>query len=74
MFRKVVRFNQSKFGCEGVNMSEEEKMKIAIDLAKQRIDLEEIEKSCLDLAKWFKPVIDLAVKNKKILDKYTRSK
>ena len=39
-------------------MSEEEKMKIAIDL-------EEIEKSCLDLAKWFKPIIDLAVKNKK---------
>lgn len=55
-------------------MSEEEKMKIAIDLAKQGIDLEEIEKSCLDLAKWFKPVINLAVKNKKILDKYTRSK
>ena len=51
-------------------MSEEEKMKIAIDLAKQGIDLEEIEKSCLDLAKWFKPVIDLAVKNKKNLDKY----
>ena len=51
-------------------MSEEEKNKIAIDLAKQGIDLEEIEKSCLDLVKWFKPVIDLAVKNKKILDKY----
>ena len=51
-------------------MSEEEKMKIAIDLAKQGIDLEEIEKNCLDLAKWFKPVIDLAAKNKKILDKY----
>ena len=51
-------------------MSEEEKMKIATDLAKQGIDLEEIEKNCLDLVKWFKPVIDLAVKNKKILDKY----
>ena len=51
-------------------MSEEEKNEIAIALAKQEIDLEEIEKSCLDLVKWFKPVIDLAVKNKKILDKY----
>lgn len=37
-------------------MSEEEKIKMAIDLAKQGIDLEEIEKSCLDLVKWFKPV------------------
>lgn len=55
-------------------MSEEERVKIAIDLAKQGIDLEDVEKICLDLAKWFKPVIDLAVKNKKILDKYTRSK
>jgi|GEM_PF-2293917 hypothetical protein len=51
-------------------MSEEEKNKIAIDLAKQGIDLEDVEKICLDLVKWFKPVIDLAVKNKKILDKY----
>ena len=48
-------------------MSEEEKMKVAIDLAKQGIDLEEV---CLDLAEWLKPVIDLAVKNKEILDKY----
>lgn len=55
-------------------MSEEEKMKIAVDLAKQAIDLEDVEKICLDLVKWFKPVIDLAIKNKKILDKYTRSK
>lgn len=51
-------------------MSEEEKNKIAIDLAKQGIDLEDVEKICLDLVKWFKSVIDLAVKNKKILDKY----
>ena len=51
-------------------MSEEEKNKIAIDLAKQGIDLEDFEKICLDLVKWVKPVIDLAVKNKKILDKY----
>lgn len=51
-------------------MREEEKNKIAIDLAKQGIDLEDVEKICLDLVKWFKPVIDLAVKNKKILDKY----
>jgi hypothetical protein len=55
-------------------MSEEEKIKIAMDLAKQGIDLEDVEKICLDLVKCFKPVIDLAVKNKKILDEYTRSK
>lgn len=30
-------------------MSEEEKNKIAIDLAKQGIDLEDVEKICLDL-------------------------
>nr|DAN12013.1 MAG TPA: Protein of unknown function (DUF2802) [Caudoviricetes sp.] len=53
-------------------MSEEEKMKIAIDLAKQGIDLEEVEKICLDLTEWLKPVVDLAVKNKKILDKYDK--
>lgn len=53
-------------------MSEEEKMKMAIDFAKQGIDLEEVEKICLDLAEWLKPVIDLAVKNKKILDKYDK--
>lgn len=33
-------------------MSEEEKNKIAIDLAKQGIDLEDVEKICLDLVKW----------------------
>lgn len=51
-------------------MSEEEKMKIAIDLAKQGIDLEEVEKICLDLAGYLKPILNLAVKNKEILDKY----
>lgn len=53
-------------------MSEEEKMKIALDLAKQGVDLEEIEKLCSDLVMYLKPVIDLAIKNKKILDKYDK--
>lgn len=53
-------------------MTEEEKLKMAMDLARQGIDLEEVEKLCLDLAEWLKPVIDLAVKNKKILDKYDK--
>lgn len=53
-------------------MTEEEKLKMAMDLARQGIDLEEVEKLCLDLAEWLKPVIDLAVKNKKILDKYEK--
>lgn len=51
-------------------MSEEEKMKIAIDLAKQGIDLEEVERIDCELAKLLQPVVDLAMKNKKILDKY----
>lgn len=55
-------------------MSEEEKMKIAIDLAKQGIDLEDVEKICLDLAKWLKPIFDLAEKNKRIIDKYIKDK
>lgn len=53
-------------------MSEEEKMKIALDLAKQGVDLEEIEKICIELGNYLKPVFDLAIKNKKILDKYDK--
>ena len=51
-------------------MSEEEKMKMAIDFAKQGIDLEDVERICWELAKLIQPVVDLAMKNKKILDKY----
>lgn len=53
-------------------MSEEEKIKMAIDLAKQGIDLEEVERICWKLAKLIQPVVDLAMKNKKILDKYDK--
>ena len=53
-------------------MSEEEKMKMAIDLAKQGIDLEEVEKIFDELAKFLQPIVDLAMKNKKILDKYDK--
>ena len=50
-------------------MSEEEKMKMAIYFAKQGIDLEDIER-VEELAELLHPTIDLAIKNKKILDKY----
>lgn len=53
-------------------MSEEEKMKIAVDLAKQGIDLEKVEKIGCELAKSLQSVVDLAMKNKKILDKYDK--
>ena len=43
-------------------MSEEEKMKMAIDLAKQGIDLEEVERICGELAKFLQPIVDLAMK------------
>ena len=46
-------------------MSEEEKMKIAIDLAK-------VERIGCELAKLLQPVVDLAMRNKKILDKYDK--
>lgn len=53
-------------------MSEEEKIKMAIDLAKQGIDLEEVERIVCELAKLLQPVVDLAMKNKKILVKYDK--
>lgn len=53
-------------------MSEEEKMKMAIDLAKQGIDLEEVEKITLDIYEYLKPFFDLVEKNKRILDKYDK--
>lgn len=55
-----------------VTLSEEEKMKIAVDLAKQGIDLEKVERICGELAKFLQPIVDLAMKNKKILDKYNK--
>ena len=53
-------------------MSEEEKIKMAIYLAKKGIDLEEVEKIGDELAKFLQPVVSLAMKNKKILDKYDK--
>ena len=53
-------------------MSEEEKMKIAVYLAKQGIDLEKGERIGCELAKLLQPVVNLAMKNKKILDKYDK--
>ena len=58
-------FNQSRFSSKGVTMSEEEKMKIAVDLAKQGIDLEEVERIGCELAKLLQPVVDLAMKIKR---------
>ena len=57
---------------KGVTMSEEEKIKMAIYLAKKGIDLEEVEKIGDELAKFLQPVVSLAMKNKKILDKYDK--
>lgn len=57
---------------KGVTMSEEEKMRIAMDLAKQGIDLEEVERIGCELYKLLQPIVDLATKNKKILDKYDK--
>lgn len=53
-------------------MSEEEKMRMAMDLAKQGIDLEDVERICGELAKFLQPIVDLEMKNKKILDKYDK--
>ena len=53
-------------------MSEEEKMKIAMDLAKQGI--EDVEKWASEIYKDLKPFFDLVEKNKKILDKYCKRK
>lgn len=54
-------------------MSEEEKNKIAIELAKQGIDLEKLQEISENLSKILKPVIDLSIKNRKIIDKYYKS-
>lgn len=53
-------------------MSEEEKMRMAMDLAKQGIDLEDVEKIALDIYEYLKPIFELAEKNKKIIDKYCK--
>ncbi len=55
-------------------MSEEEKMKMAIDFAKQGIDLEEVEEWISEIYKDLKPFFDLVEKNKKIIDKYCKRK
>lgn len=55
-------------------MSEEEKMRMAMDLAKQGIDLEDVEKIVLDTYEYLKPILELAEKNKKIIDKYCKRK
>ena len=54
-------------------MSEEEKMKMAIDFAKQGIDLEYVEKWVSEIFEDLKPFFDLVEKNKRILDKYEKS-
>ena len=57
---------------KGVTMSEEEKMKMAIDFAKQGIDLEDVEKWVSEIYEDLKPFFDLVEKNKRILDKYDK--
>lgn len=53
-------------------MSEEEKMRMAMDLAKQGIDLEDVEKWVSEIYEDLKPFFDLVEKNKRILDKYDK--
>lgn len=48
-------------------MSEEEKMRMAMDLAKQGIDLEDVEKIALDIYEYLKPILELAKKIRKYL-------
>lgn len=55
---------------EDYQYDEEGKMKMAIDLAQQGIDLEDIERIVEELAELLQPTIYLTIKNKKILDKY----
>ena len=57
---------------KGVTMSEEEKMRMAMDLAKQGIDLEDVEKWVSEIYEDLKPFFDLVEKNKRILDKYDK--
>lgn len=45
-----------------------------MDLAKQGIDLEDVEKITLDIYEYLKPILELAEKNKKIIDKYCKRK
>ena len=51
-------------------MNEEEKNKIAFELARQGIDLEKLEELSENLLNIMKPVFDLAVKNRKVIDKF----
>jgi hypothetical protein len=54
-------------------MSEEEKNKLAIELAKKGIDLEKLQEIGENLSKILKPFIDLSIKNRKIIDKYFKN-
>lgn len=47
---------------------------MAMDLAKQGIDLEDIERIALDIYEYLKPILELAEKNKRIIDKYCKRK
>ena len=51
-------------------MNEEEKNKIAFELARQGIDLEKLEELSENLLNIMKPVFNLAVKNRKVIDRY----
>ena len=50
------------------------KMRMAMDLAKQGIDLEDVERIALDIYEYLKPILELAEKNKRIIDKYCKRK
>lgn len=51
-------------------MTEEEKYKMAYELARKGIDLEKVEELSIEFAKMLKPIVELALKNKKYIDKY----
>ena len=55
-------------------MSEEEKIKLALILAKNGIDLEKNEQIVKDIYECLKSLITLTEKNKKIIDKYIKDK
>ena len=55
-------------------MTDEEKWKLAFECAKKGIDLEKFEIVYKEIVEMLKPIIDLSIKNKKILDKYDKEK
>ena len=54
-------------------MNEEEKNNIAIKYAKQGIDLEKVEEATKKIIEIFSLVFNLAIKNRKVLDKYCKN-